>query len=110
MGVGLDDELVADAVEMFRLLADETRLRLVRALLDAELSVGELARVVGKPGPSVSQHLAKLRLARLVSTRRDGTFVHYRIDNDHVAQLVLDALRHAEHGRTPTPRHHLAAR
>jgi DNA-binding transcriptional ArsR family regulator len=99
---------VAEAAEMFRLLADETRVRLVHALLDAELSVGQLAEVVGKPGPSVSQHLAKLRLARLVSTRRDGTFVYYRIDNDHVAQLVVDALRHAEHGRTPTPRHHLA--
>lgn len=95
---------------MFRLLADETRVRLVCALLDAELSVGQLAEAVGKPGPSVSQHLAKMRMARIVSTRRDGTFVYYRIDNDHVAQLVLDALRHAEHGRTPTPRHHLAGR
>lgn len=95
---------------MFRLLADETRVRLVWALLDAELSVGQLAQAVGKPGPSVSQHLARMRLARIVSTRRDGTFVYYRIDNDHVAQLLVDALRHAEHGATPTPRHHLAGR
>lgn len=93
---------------MFRLLADETRVRLVRVLLDSELSVGQLAEAVGKPAPSVSQHLAKMRMARIVSTRRDGTFVYYRIDNDHVAQLVVDALRHAEHGRTTTPRHHLA--
>lgn len=102
----LDDEMVAETVAMFRLLADETRVRLVWALLDAELSVGELAETVGKPAPAVSQHLAKMRLARLVSTRRDGTFVHYRIDNDHVTQLLVDALRHAEHGLTPTPRHH----
>ena len=106
----LDEALVLEAVEMFRLLADETRVRLVRALLDAELSVGQLAEAVDRPAPSVSQHLAKMRMARIVSTRRDGTFVYYRIDNDHVAQLVVDALRHAEHGRTPTPRHHLAGR
>lgn len=102
----LDQQLVHDTVAMFRLLADETRVRLVWALLDAELSVGQLAEVVGKPAAAVSQHLAKMRLARLVSTRRDGTFVHYRIDNDHVAQFLVDALRHAEHGLTPTPRHH----
>ena len=106
----LSSELVVEAVEIFRLLADETRVRLVWALLDAELSVGQLAEAVGKPAPSVSQHLARMRLARIVSTRRDGTFVYYRIDNDHVAQLLVDALRHAEHGRTSTPRHHLAGR
>lgn len=102
----MDEHLVAETVAMFRLLADETRVRLVWALLDAELSVGELAERVGKPAPAVSQHLAKMRLARLVSTRRDGTFVYYRVDNDHVTQFLVDALRHAEHGLTPTPRHH----
>lgn len=101
-----DEDLVDETVAMFRLLADETRVRLVLALLDAELTVGELAAKVDKPAPAVSQHLAKLRLARLVSTRRDGTYIHYRIENDHVAQLVIDALRHAEHGLTPVPRHH----
>lgn len=102
----LDEEMVAETVAMFRLLADETRVRLIWALLDAELSVGELAEAVGKPAAAVSQHLAKLRLARLVSTRRDGTFMYYRIDNGHVTQFLVDALRHTEHGLTPTPRHH----
>lgn len=102
----LDPSLVRETVLTLQMLADETRLRLLWALLDAELSVGDLARVVGKPAPAVSQHLARLRLARVVATRREGTFVYYRIENDHIAQLVVDAVRHAEHGGPGVPAHH----
>jgi ArsR family transcriptional regulator, zinc-responsive transcriptional repressor len=94
------------AVEVFRLLADATRVRLLWALLDDELSVNELAEVVGKPGPSVSQHLAKLRMARLVRTRREGTQVFYRVENDHIARLVRDAVYNAEHAGNELPQHH----
>lgn len=60
-------------VEVFRMLADPTRIQVLWALADAELSVNELADRIGKPAPSVSQHLAKLRMARLVRPRRTGT-------------------------------------
>ena len=59
----------------------------------------------GKPAPSVSQHLAKLRMARLVRTRRDGTQVIYRLENDHVRQLVIDAVFNAEHAGPGVPGH-----
>lgn len=94
------------AAEVFRMLADKTRVRLLWAMLEVEMSVNELADVVGKPSPSVSQHLAKLRMARLVRTRREGTQVFYRIENDHVAQLVRDAVYNAEHAGPDLPRHH----
>jgi DNA-binding transcriptional ArsR family regulator len=95
------------AAEVFRMLADTTRVRLLWALIDQELAVNELAAKVGKPAPSVSQHLAKLRLARLVRTRREGTQVFYRVENEHVAQLVRDAVYNAEHAGPELPRHHL---
>lgn len=104
----VDLSLIPDVVEVLRLLADETRARMVIELLDAELSVGDLAEIVGKATPAVSQHLARLRHARVVTTRRDGNHVYYRLHDGHVAQLVMDALRHAEHGRPGTPRHHHA--
>lgn len=88
------------------MLADSTRVRLLWALLDAELAVNELAEQVGKPQASVSQHLAKLRMARLVQTRRQGAQVFYRMDNDHVRQLVQDAVHHAEHSGPGVPEHH----
>jgi DNA-binding transcriptional ArsR family regulator len=58
----------------------------------------------------VSQHLAKLRMARLVRTRREGTQVFYRLENDHVRQLVTDAVHNAEHAAGGVPPHHLAER
>jgi DNA-binding transcriptional ArsR family regulator len=105
-----DDENVELAVEIFRILADPTRVRLLRALDDAgdgaELPVNELAEAVGKRAGAVSQHLAKLRMARLVTTRRNGTQIRYRIANEHVSQLVADALRHTEHLGPGVPAHH----
>ncbi|HEX2704153.1 MAG TPA: metalloregulator ArsR/SmtB family transcription factor [Candidatus Lustribacter sp.] len=103
---GLPLEQAELAVEVFRMLADATRVRLLWALLDEELSVSDLAEQVGKPAPAVSQHLAKLRLARLVRTRREGTQVIYRLENDHVARLVRDAVHNAEHAGPEVPRHH----
>ncbi len=70
------------------------------------MSVNELAEHVGKPAPSVSQHLAKLRMARLVRTRRDGTTIFYSLENDHVRQLVIDAVYNAEHAGPGVPGHH----
>lgn len=96
------------AVEVFRMLSDGTRLRLLWCLADDELSVGELAVAVQKAPPAVSQHLAKLRLARLVQTRRDGNTIYYRLENEHVRQLVVDGIRHAEHQGDGVPAHHEA--
>lgn len=90
-------EQVDLAVEVFRMLADVTRVRLLWALADGELAVNELALAVNKSPTAVSQHLAKLRMARLVRTRREGTRVFYRIENDHVRQLVQDAVFYADH-------------
>ena len=88
------------------MLADQTRVRLLWALIETEQSVNELAAQLGKPPASVSQHLAKLRMARLVRTRRDGTHVFYQLENPHVAQLVIDAIYNAEHAGPGVPRHH----
>ena len=100
------DEVVALAVEVLRVLADPCRLALAMTLLDGERSVRELSAAVGRPGPGVSQHLAKMRMARLVATRKHGTTVLYRIENEHVRQLVIDSLRHVEHLRDHIPAHH----
>jgi DNA-binding transcriptional ArsR family regulator len=86
------DEQVDVAVETFKLLADRTRLRILWALLHGEHSVNELAAHVGANPAAVSQHLAKLRLVRLVSVRRDGTRAFYTAEDDHVRQLVEQAL------------------
>ena len=102
----LDGDFVELAVEVFAMLADATRVRLILALSDGEMSVNDLAAAVGKPQSAVSQHLAKMRLARMVSTRQVGTRVFYRLENEHARQLVTDAIFQAEHSLGGTPRHH----
>lgn len=101
-----DADKVALAVEVFRMLADATRVRILWVLLDQERSVNEISEVLVKPQSAVSQHLAKLRLARLVAPRKQGIQVFYRISNDHVRQLVADAIHHAEHAGPGVPAHH----
>ncbi len=102
----LADDQVRLVVEVFRMLADPTRVHLLWALSASELSVNELAEQVGKAAPSVSQHLAKLRMARLVQTRRAGTTIFYSLENEHVRQLVVDAVHNAEHAGPGVPAHH----
>jgi DNA-binding transcriptional ArsR family regulator len=101
-----DSQFVELAVEVFGMLADATRVRIILALRDDELSVNHLADIVDKTPAAVSQHLAKLRLARIVSTRQDGTRVFYRLSNEHARQLVTDAIFQAEHALEKEPRHH----
>lgn len=107
--VRLSDDQVGLIVEVFRMLADATRVQVLWALTSREMSVNELAEHVGKPAPSVSQHLAKLRMARLVRTRREGTTIFYSMENEHVCQLVTDAVFNAEHAGPGAPPHHRPA-
>lgn len=108
-GYSTESPYVELAVEVFAMLADATRVRIVLALQDSgELSVNHLADIVDKSSPAVSQHLAKLRLARIVSTRQEGQRVFYRLENEHASRLVADAIFQAEHSLGGTPRHHHA--
>lgn len=102
-------EYVELAVEVFSMLADATRVRLIIALRNAgEMAVNQLAEVLEKSPAAVSQHLAKLRLARMVTTRQEGTRVFYRLVDEHAYDLVTDAIMQAEHSvaNGSTPRHH----
>ncbi|MGI9824430.1 ArsR/SmtB family transcription factor [Agromyces sp. Marseille-Q5079] len=106
-GLTVDSEYVELAVEVFSMLADATRIRIILALRDEELSVNHLADIVDKTPASVSQHLAKLRLARIVATRQEGTRIFYRLANEHARQLVADAIFQAEHALDDrNPAHH----
>lgn len=109
---GMDpaSEYVDLAAEVLGLLSDPTRIRIVLALRQAdELPVNALAELVGKKPSGVSQHLARLRMARMVTTRQEGTSVLYRLTDEHAVALVVEAIKQAEHavanGQIP-PHHH----
>ncbi|WP_204071601.1 ArsR/SmtB family transcription factor [Planotetraspora phitsanulokensis] len=100
-----NEEQVHLAAESLRLLSDPTRMKILWALLQGESSVACLAELVGATPTTVSQHLAKLRLAGLVKGRREGTFVYYSAADVHVRRLLDEALFHADHADRDLPDH-----
>ena len=68
------------AAEVFSLLSAATRLRILDALCDREMCVGELAAEVEIPQPTASQHLSLMFRAGLLARRKDGPQVHYRVE------------------------------
>ncbi|WP_441427407.1 ArsR/SmtB family transcription factor [Arthrobacter sp. YAF34] len=105
MQIDVESPYVELAVEVFSMLADATRVRLILALGGGEMPVNALAERVGKSAAAVSQHLAKMRLGGMVATRQEGTKVYYRLQNDHARQLVMDAIHQAEHALGTAPGH-----
>ena len=87
-----------DALEgLFKALGDRTRLRILGLLAHGEVCVCDIHGALDIPQTTASRHLAYLRRAGLVATRRDGLWVHYRLADlsDPVLQAVLDAAAHA---------------
>lgn len=105
-GVELPSEAqVGAAIAAFALLSDATRLRLLWLLGTGEYDVGTLARLVGAAPSATSQHLAKLRLAGLVTVRRDGRHHIYTVRGGHVRRLISEALYQADHTVSGQPDH-----
>jgi DNA-binding transcriptional ArsR family regulator len=101
----LPDDVLAAIVETFKALSDATRAQLIYLLTLREYSVNELSEQVSVSPSAVSHHLARLRLIRLVRTRRDGNHIYYSIDDSHVAALFQEALYHLDHVRQNLPDH-----
>jgi ArsR family transcriptional regulator, lead/cadmium/zinc/bismuth-responsive transcriptional repressor len=88
------DATVTSLAEMFRALADPTRVRMLDVLSHGELCVCDLAAVLGVSQSAVSHQLRFLRGLRLVRARRDGRMVFYALDDRHVVDLLALGLTH----------------
>jgi len=98
----LDIDEAVDLAEMFRLLGDPTRVRILFSLLEAgELCVCDVAAVVGTSETKVSQAMRLLRGAGVVRNRRDGRNVFYRLDDAHVRMLLDLSREHLSHSTQP---------
>jgi DNA-binding transcriptional ArsR family regulator len=83
--------------ELFKILGEPTRVRLLSALLHSELCVYDLAAVLGMNQSAVSHQLRHLRAAGLVKYRKDGKHAYYQLDDEHVEQLFACGLEHILH-------------
>ena len=94
----VSDEAFERAASLFRVAGDVARLRLLDRLSEGEWCVTELAEAAGVGLSTVSQQLRLLRAERIVSRRRDGKHVYYRLADAHVRALIESALEHAGEG------------
>jgi DNA-binding transcriptional ArsR family regulator len=89
---------VEGLTEIFRVLGDPTRVRILDALSASELCVGDLAARLGISESAISHQLRLLRSARIVRPRRDGRMIFYALDDRHVLSLFRQGLRHVQEG------------
>lgn len=88
------DELLEDVSDIFKLMGDPTRIRIIAALRINELCVGDLSAIMDISQSGVSHQLRLLKKNRLVKSRREGKMIYYSVDDDHISLLLDIALNH----------------
>ena len=96
--IDLDPRTAAQLAELFSMLGDVSRLRIIAALNGGEANVTELAQAVDLSHSAVSHHLRTLRQMRLVRARKEGRYVYYALDDEHVEDLFRRGVEHVKHG------------
>ena len=90
----VERETAADVADVFRVLADPTRVSIIHALSQAELCNSDLASILGISESAVSHQMRELRLMKLVTAEKRGRMVYYRLTDTHIRHIFEDTLRH----------------
>ena len=90
----LKNEQIEDLANMFKVFGDSTRLRIICAILKTELCVCDLCELLHLTQSNVSHQLQILRAAKLVKYRKEGKQVFYSLDDNHVCQIISQAIDH----------------
>ena len=89
-----DEDTLYDLTELFRILGDSTRIRILYVLFEAEMCVCDIATILGMTQSAISHQLRALKNARLVKGRREGKTVFYSLADDHVKTIIHQGLDH----------------
>ena len=90
------DEVLYDLAELFKVFGDSTRIRILYALIESELCVGDIAQMLNLGQSAVSHQLKLLKDAKLVKFRREGKVIFYSLDDDHVRTILNMGMEHIE--------------
>ncbi len=90
------DEEILETADFFDALGNPTRLKILMAIMDAELCTCDLSAITGLSTSAISHQLRILKDRKIVSYRKDGKNVYYRLDDEHIAAILRTALRHVE--------------
>lgn len=91
-------ETASDLANLFEALSDQTRIRIISALIEGEIGVGDLVERIGLTKSAISHQLRGLRDKRIIRTRKQGRNVFVCIDDEHVVELFKRGLDHVLHG------------
>ena len=94
MALRINDDEVVELAEMFRLMSDPTRLKIIFACLERPVSVGATAERLAISPSLVSHHLRLLRAARLLQADRRGRMVFYMVGDPHIRSMLSDMADH----------------
>lgn len=92
----VDDEVLYDLAELFKVFGDSTRIRILYAMFNRELCVSDIADRLQLSQSSVSHQLRILKSSKLVKCRREGKSIFYSLDDDHVRKIISMGLEHVE--------------
>lgn len=90
----LDDELIFDVSNLYKVFSDETRIRILIVLLDSELSVNDIVEKLNMSQSSISHQLKILRDMKLVRASKDGKNVYYSLMDDHIEKILKIGVEH----------------
>ena len=90
------DEVIFDLAEFFKVFGDSTRMKIICALLEEELCVGDIALITNSTVSAISHQLRILKQSKLVKFRKEGKTVYYSLDDDHVRQIYKKGREHIE--------------
>lgn len=93
----LDEATAMRMAALFDSLSDATRLRILAALMDGEVNVGDLAKLIDLSKSAVSHQLRGLRDKHVIRTRKKGRHVYVAIDDEHITELFMRGLDHVRH-------------
>lgn len=89
-----EEETLYDLADLFKVLGDSTRIKILCALFQAEMCVCDIAALLGMTQSAISHQLRVLKQARIVRNRKDGKVVYYSLDDDHVKSIFDQGLIH----------------
>lgn len=95
----INDELIYEVADFFKVFGDSSRLKLLDLLLQEEMCVTDIALKLDMSQSAVSHQLRVLRQSRLVKYRRDGKTVYYSLDDEHVENILKEGIVHILHLR-----------
>ena len=90
------EEVLYDLAALFKVFGDSTRIRILYALIESELCVGDIAQLLNLGQSAVSHQLKLLKDAKLVKFRREGKVIFYALNDDHVRTILNMGMEHIE--------------